>query len=155
GNLAQRVLSMIARNCGAQVPDPGSLLPEDEAMLSVGALLPKLRAEMAIPAPHRALELIWEVVGGANRWVDAHAPCTLRKSDPARMGTVLYVLADAVRQLAILTQPFMPGASARLLDQLAVGTEVRDFGSLAQRLAPGTTLPAPSGVFPRFVEDAA
>jgi methionyl-tRNA synthetase len=70
------------------------------------------------------------------------------------MRTVLYVLADTVRRLAILTQPFMPGSSARLLDQLAVPAEARTFVALEQRLVPGTPLPPPSGVFPRFVEEA-
>ncbi|MFO1066968.1 MAG: methionine--tRNA ligase [Geminicoccaceae bacterium] len=156
GNLAQRVLSMIAKNCGGQVPEPGPLTAEDETLLAaVRGLLPAVRAEMAIPAPHRALEIIWEVVGLANRWVDAQAPWTLRKTDPLRMRTVLWTLAETVRQLAILTQPFMPDASARLLDQLAVPAAQRDFAALGTVLAAGTALPAPQGVFPRFVEETA
>lgn len=156
GNLAQRVLSMIARNCGGRVPDPGAPAAEDGALLArSAALLPRLRAEMAIPAPHRALELIWEVIGEANRWVDAQAPWALRRSDPTRMGAVLWVLAETIRRLAILTQPFMPDASARLLDQLAQPPEARGFAALDRPLAPGTPLPAPAGVFPRFVEAAA
>jgi methionyl-tRNA synthetase len=156
GNLAQRVLSMIARNCGGRVPAPGPLLETDEALLAATtALLPRLRAEMAIPAPHRALELIWEVVGEANRWVDAQAPWTLRKTDPGRMATVLWVLAETVRRLAILTQPFMPDGSAKLLDQLGVPADARDFAALATPLAAETPLPKPAGVFPRYVEAAA
>ncbi len=153
GNLAQRVLSMIARNCEGRVPEPGPLGDEDGRLLGMAAgLLPRLRQEMAVPAPHRALELIWEVIGEANRWVDAQAPWTLRKTDPARMRTVLWVLAETARQLAILTQPFMPDASAKLLDQLAVPADRRDFAALATPLAAGTALPAPQGVFPRLVE---
>jgi methionyl-tRNA synthetase len=135
------------------VPDPGTLTDADGRLLAAaGALLPKLREEMAIPAPHRALELIWEVVGEANRWVDGQAPWTLRKTDPARMRTVLWVLAETVRRLAILTQPFMPDASAKLLDQLAVPQGTCDFAALDDRLAAGTALPPPRGVFPRAVE---
>jgi methionyl-tRNA synthetase len=107
---------------------------------------------MAIPAPHRALELIWEVIGEANRWVDGQAPWTLRKTDPARMRTVLWVLAETIRRLAILTQPFMPDASAKLLDQLAIAADARDFAALDSALVAGTALPAPQGVFPRLVE---
>ena len=77
----------------------------------------------------RALEAICEVVGAANRYVDAQAPWTLRKTDPARMGTVLYVLAETIRQLALLTQPFMPDASERILDQLAVPRSARTLAS--------------------------
>jgi methionyl-tRNA synthetase len=153
GNLAQRVLSMIARNCEGRVPEPGPLTAVDDSLLAaVAALLPRLRDEMAIPAPHRALELIWEVIGEANRWVDGQAPWTLRKTDPARMRTVLWVLAETIRRLAILTQPFMPDASAKLLDQLAIAADARDFAALDSALVAGTALPAPQGVFPRLVE---
>jgi methionyl-tRNA synthetase len=156
GNLAQRVLSMIARSCDGRVPEPGALTADDEALLAASAgLLPRLREEMEVPAPHRALELLFDVVALANRWVDAQAPWALRRTDPARMRTVLWVLAETLRRLALLTQPFMPDAAARLLDQLAVPADARGFGALEQRLEPGTLLPAPTGVFPRYAEAVA
>ena len=159
GNLAQRVLSMIGRNCGGRVPEPGELTAEDRALLDAAhGLLDRVRGEMAVQAGHRALELIWEVVSDANRYVDAQAPWALRKSDPGRMATVLWVLAETIRHLATLTQPFMPDASATLLDQLAVPAERRSFASLGAggaALAPGTALPAPVGVFPRLAEETA
>ena len=157
GNLAQRVLSMIAKNCGGSVPEPGPLTDADEALLEAAqALLPKLRTAMAEIASHRALELIWEICGAANRYVDAQAPWTLRRTDPARMATVLWVLADTVRRLALLTQPYLPGSSTRLLDLLAIPAAERSFAAWDIPLRPGTALPAPSGVFPRHGEpDAA
>ena len=156
GNLAQRVLSMIAKNCGGCVPEPGPLTDADHELLdAAAALLAKLRACMAEIAAHKALELIWEVCGAANRYVDAQAPWTLRKTDPARMATVLWVLAETVRRLAILTQPYMPGAAAKLLDLLAIPADERGFAALDTTLRAGTALPAPSGVFPRHVEPEA
>ena len=156
GNLAQRVLSMIAKNCGGAVPTPGPLTDADQELLGAAqGLLPRLRDCMAEIASHRALELIWEVCGAANRYVDAQAPWTLRKTDPARMATVLWVLAETVRRLAILTQPYMPDASARLLDLLAVPAGRRDFAAFDAALVVGTALPAPAGVFPRHVEPEA
>ncbi|MEO3430181.1 methionine--tRNA ligase [Pelagibius sp. CAU 1746] len=156
GNLAQRVLSMIAKNCEAQVPQPGDLAAEDEALLQAAAdLLPALRADMDRQLFHNALTKVWEVVGEANRYIDHAAPWTLKKTDPARMATVLYVLAETIRRLALLTQPVMPGATAKMLDQLAVDPGARSFASLEDRLRPGTALPKPEGVFPRFVEEEA
>ena len=151
GNLAQRVLSMIAKNLGGQLPEPGAFTPEDDALLAQAeALLPALRTEMDRYAIHKSLEAIWRVVSEANRYVDAQAPWALRKTDPARMGTVLYVLADVIRRLDILTQPVMPGSSAKILSLLAVPEDARDFAHLGSRLAAGTMLPAPSPVFPRW-----
>jgi methionyl-tRNA synthetase len=158
GNLAQRVLSMVQKNCAARVPEPGPATGEDEALIDAArALLARLRAAMDEQAPHKALELVWEVVGQANRYVDAQAPWTLRKTDPARMATVLWTLAETVRHLALLIQPFMPGAASALLDQLAVPADARTFAALdpSHALKPGTPLPPPAGVFPRFQEAAA
>jgi methionyl-tRNA synthetase len=76
----------------------------------------------------------------------------LRKSDPARMATVLYAAAETIRRLAILSQPVMPDAMGRMLDQLGVAPETRDFAALDTPLAAGTPLPKPEGVFPRYVE---
>lgn len=155
GNLSQRVLSMIAKNCAASVPTPGAFTEADEALLaSAGGLRDVVAGHFDVQAFHRGLEAIWAVIGDANRYVDDQAPWVLRKTDPERMATVLYVLAETVRHVAILTQPVMPDAMARMLDQLGVAEAARDFASLgrAGALVPGTALPKPSGVFPRFVE---
>ncbi len=154
GNLCQRVLSMIAKNCDAKVPEPGKLEEADEALLSkTTALLATVRELLKRDqAFHTALIGMWEVVGEANRYVDDQAPWALRKTDPARMATVLYVLAQAIRNLALLAQPFMPDSAGAMLDQLAVPAAARDFAGLEVKLQPGTALPAPTPVFPRYVE---
>ncbi len=159
GNLAQRVLSMIQRNCGGRVPERGDDNADDRALLGVtDDLLARVRSEMAVQGLSRALEAIFEVVGMANRYVDGQAPWALRKTDPVRMATVLYVLAETIRRLALLTQAFMPDASAHILDQLAVPDHQRSLASFATPeggLQAGTELPPPSGVFPRFVDQMA
>jgi methionyl-tRNA synthetase len=153
GNLAQRVLTLINRNCDARVPTPDAFAAEDRALLdSAAALLGKLRGDFAEQAFHRALETIWQVVADADRYIDEQKPWSLCKTDPARAATVLYVLAAVVRHLAILVQPVVPQAAAKLLDQVGAPAEARDFAALATPLAPGTALPAPEGVFPRYVE---
>jgi len=153
GNLAQRVLSMIAKNCDGLLPEPGPFNDDDDALMGVaGGLLETLRGKMDVQAFHEGLEAIWVVIRAANGYVDAQAPWKLRKEDPGRMATVLYVLAETIRQLALMTQAYMPEASGRILDQLAVTEDVRDFAA-AIPLTAGTPLPKPEGVFPRFIED--
>ena len=156
GNLVQRVLSMIAKNCEARVPAPGALEAADRELLSLAhGMHGRLGTEIEVQALHRALTALWELVAAANRYVDEMAPWELRKSDPERMATVLYVLAESIRHLGILAQPFVPGAAARVLDQLSVPEGARTFASLGEggALKPGTELPKPEGVFPRFVEE--
>jgi methionyl-tRNA synthetase len=154
GNLAQRVLVMINRDCGAAVPEPGPLAAADQGLLaSSGDLLETVRKHLQEQAFHLALESIWRVVAEANRYVDEQAPWALRRNDPARMRTVLYALAETIRYLGILVQPFVPGSAAKLLDQLSVPAGSRDFAALAASpLVAGTRLPKPEGIFPRFVE---
>jgi len=101
GNLAQRVLAMISRNCGAAVPAPGAFVEADERLLAdVRGLLDRVRPLIAEQGFHLALETIWRIVGDANRYVDEQAPWALRRTDPARMATVLYTLAEALRHCA-------------------------------------------------------
>ena len=155
GNLAQRSLSMIARNCGAAVPRPGALAAADEAILAAARALPgKARAAMEDFALHVLLAEIWAVVAETNRYFAGQEPWALRKTDPARMETVLFVTAEVLRIVAILAQPVIPTAAGKLLDLLAVPADERLLAHVgeAPRLAPGTALPAPQAVFPRIVE---
>jgi methionyl-tRNA synthetase len=155
GNLAQRSLSMIAKNCGGVVPEPAALTEADETILAAAdGVLPRVTEEIDAFAIHRALEIVWALIADANRYFAGEEPWAHKKTDPARMGTILYVTAEVTRQIAILVQAVMPESGAKLLDQLAVPADARDFASLGPegRLKPGTELPAPSGVFPRYVE---
>ena len=154
GNLASRSLSMIVKNCDGKVPDCGALNDADNAMLaSVDALHALTRDEMGNQQIHKALAAIIAVVSEADRYFAGEAPWALKKTDPVRMGTVLYVTAEVVRQIAILLQPFMPKSGRQLLDLVAAPVEKRDFAALGEagRLVSGTALEAPTPVFPRYV----
>jgi methionyl-tRNA synthetase len=154
GNLAQRVLAMINRNCAAAVPEPGPVAEADDRLLGEArGLLARVRPLIAEQqAFHLALETIWGLVAEADRYTAEQAPWALRRTDPARMRTVLYTLAEVLRHLGIMVQPFVPGAAAMLLDQLGVPPEARRFADLGHALPPGRPLPAPHGIFPRFVK---
>jgi methionyl-tRNA synthetase len=153
GNLAQRSLSMIAKQLGGVLPEPGEFTDNDNDILAeADAMLAAARTAMATQQIHQWLNVVWAVVAEANRYFAGEAPWALAKTDPARQKTVLYVTAEVVRQVAILTQPVMPDASSKLLDSLGVSPEARDFAALSTRIKAGATLPAPVGVFPRYVE---
>ncbi|YBV97513.1 methionine--tRNA ligase [Phyllobacteriaceae bacterium JZ32] len=154
GNLAQRSLSMIAKNCDGKVPQPGAFTGADKAILDQAkAALTTARKAMGEQALHHALAAIFAVVAEANRYFAAQEPWALRKSDPERMATVLYVTAEVLRRIAILAQPFIPGSATKLLDILAVPEDRRNFADLeGGALVGGAPLPAPQPIFPRYVE---
>jgi methionyl-tRNA synthetase len=158
GNLAQRSLSMIAKQYQGVLPEPGEFSDNDKAILAqADGMMAQARTAMATQQIHQALNAVWAVVAEANRYFAGEAPWALAKTDPKRQATVLYVTAEVVRQIAILAQPAMPAASAKLLDLLGIPGEIasRNFAALGARIKPGTVLPAPSPVFPRYIEPTA
>jgi len=159
GNLAQRSLSMIAKQLGGALPTPGLFSEGDRAILSQADGMIKIAREaMATQQIHQWLNAVWAVVAQANRYFAGEAPWVLAKTDPVRQQTVLYVTAEVIRQIAILTQPVMPQAAAKMLDSLGIPHgEARMFSALGgtTRIAPGTMLPAPQAVFPRYIEPTA
>ncbi|WP_083841348.1 methionine--tRNA ligase, partial [Bradyrhizobium sp. STM 3843] len=158
GNLAQRSLSMIAKQLGGVLPEPGELSANDKSILAeADAMIGAARKAMATQQIHQWLNAVWSVVAEANRYFAGEAPWALAKTDPPRQRTVLYVTAEVIRQIAILTQPVMPAASAKLLDSLGIPEDERDFARLGgeDRIAPATQVPAPQAVFPRYIEPAA
>jgi len=158
GNLAQRSLSMIAKQYQGVLPEPGAFTENDKAILAqADGMISIARSAMATQQIHQALNAVWAVVAEANRYFAGEAPWALAKTDPARQRTVLYVTAEVVRQIAILAQPAMPDAATKLLDILGLpdAVEARDFAALATRIKPGTHLPAPAPVFPRYIEPTA
>jgi methionyl-tRNA synthetase len=168
GNLAQRSLTMIVK-AGARTPDwrAATTAREDLAMLArADALLREARRHMQSFALNLYIGAVFEVVSEANRYFANAEPWRLAKSDPARMGLVLYVTIETLRIAAILLQPAMPASMGRLLDLLGVPPEARTFAALdvgervgqldaPHRLEPGRALPHPKPVFPRYVEPEA
>jgi len=155
GNLAQRSLSMIAKNCDACIPKAGEMTDVDEALLqrTVQALA-SARQAMKSQALHLALAAIFEVVAEANRYFAAQEPWSLRKSDPKRFASVLHFTLEVLRRLAILLHPFMPQSMDKLLDLLAVAPDKRQLCHIDNDcLEEGRALPAPQAIFPRYHED--
>jgi methionyl-tRNA synthetase len=156
GNLAQRTLSFIAKNAGGVVPVLGELHEADFVLMAAAnALAEKVRDAVGRLAFHEALEDVWKVIRSANAYIDHQAPWALRKTDVFRMNTVLRVLVDVLRTVGILLQPFMPDSMGKLLDQLSVPPDARAIAALDEPMAEGVALPAPFGIFPRYVEAAA
>jgi methionyl-tRNA synthetase len=177
GNLAQRSLSMIAKNCGGAVPDwriDGMIDRETNDLLVLAdSLLGTARLHMSGFAIHQYVATIFETISRTNRYFALREPWKLAKTDPGEMRVVLFATIETLRIVAILLQPVMPGSMAGLLDLLAVPDDKRAFKNVdvpidgidpeddfwriksPHRLQPGTPLPAPRPVFPRYVESEA
>ncbi len=156
GNLAQRSLSMIYKNCDGKIPAAGELAKQDIELLDKAYnMLEPVRENFDDMKINRALEHIWSVVGACDIYVDAQAPWGLKKSDPERMNTVLYVLAECIRCLAIIVQPVVPYCAPKILDQLGTPENERSFAyiSLDHALKSGIEINKPEGVFPRIIDE--
>src|SRR6187431_543800 len=159
GNLAQRSLTMINKQLGGLLSKPGVFSDNDQAILAAADdMIGAAREHMKTQQLHQVLGHVWAVVADANRYFASEAPWALAKTDPARQGTVLYVTAEVLRQVGILCQPFMPASAGKLLNQLGLPPDPRQFsvlGDANQRLAADTKSPAPAPVFPRYIEPEA
>lgn len=155
GNLAQRSLSMIAKNCGGVVPACGPLTDADKEILAAAdGIHAEARAAHDSHAINKALDAIWRVVADANRYFAGQEPWALKKTGPARMETVLYVTAEVLRIIGIMAQPYIPASATSLLEVLGI-QQATSFADLGKRLVSGTPLPAPRPIFPRYVEEEA
>jgi methionyl-tRNA synthetase len=155
GNLAQRSLSMVAKNLGGVMPTRAGTPGETEVRLKEAFIAGSEAyfAAMNALALHKALDALMGMVAAANGYFAENAPWALAKTDVARMAEVLAATLDATRRIVILAQPFMPGSTAQLLDQLGVATDARDFNGFNTPVEAGVQLPAPAGVFPRITLD--
>ena len=155
GNLVQRVMSMVNKNCGSCIPKPHKLEDDDEVLLmGLDKLLPEVRSFIDSQALSQALDRIWLEIRSANSYIDKQAPWTLKKENFNRMETVLYVLTEVIRNIAIITQPFMPNSAEKILDQVGISDSSRSFKSFgsSEQIIPGNSLPEPFGVFPRILD---
>ena len=153
GNLVQRTLSFIQKNADAKVPTPSAYTPLDTTLLdAIESALPTVREHLDKQEFHKAIEAIIGLSNAANLYIDEQAPWTLKKTDIARMATVLYVLCEAIRNLGLLLLSFIPDSAGKILDAVAVGQGARSFAHYGQadRLMKGTALPAPQPIFPRL-----
>ncbi len=158
GNLAQRTLSFVAKNCAGALPAGGSGEPADSDLLDLvrratAEDVPALFGDLALS---QGIEAWIRAVFACNQYIDVQAPWALRKTDPERMTAVLATLCEAIVDLAVAIAPVVPASAAKLLDQMGVPDGERGFASLADsgryaRLAAsGFVLAPPEPIFPRL-----
>ena len=152
GNICQRVCTLVYKNCDQAVPQPGVFTADDEALLtSAKALREKAAVAVANQAIHLYAKEMINMVKEANKYIDVMEPWKLKKTDPDRMATVLYVLMEVIRYTAILYQPLIPDSANKILDQISTPKEERHFVHLeTSPLKPKAPINQPVSVFPRF-----
>ncbi|MBE6380882.1 MAG: methionine--tRNA ligase [Lentisphaerae bacterium] len=126
GNLASRALKMAVRNCNGVIPRPGNMQSEDTALLAMAdAALVKMEESLANLALDKGIAAVLDVVRAGNRYFDAAAPWTLAKNgETERLNTVIYTVAEAMRRVAVLLDPVMPGKMKELRDMLGMDPEL-------------------------------
>src|SRR5690242_15120564 len=159
GNLASRTLTMIARYFGGQVPYPSPTEARKPADDEIAAIARRTIGEFSSHFDNfqfsRALEAAWVLVGAVNKYLVENEPWTLgEKQDEvsrARLGTILYTSAEALRVVTALAHPVIPDSSSRIWAQLGLG-EIANF-KLAElkwgQLQLGTKIGKVEPVFPR------
>jgi len=152
GNLAHRVCSLVYKNCDQAIPEIGLINDEDQKLLTSAKDARQIAAgHVANQAIHNYANTMIGLVKEANKYIDVMAPWALKKTDPERMNTVLYVLMECLRYVAILYQPLIPDSANKILDQLTIPKNERTFADLdLNSLKPGTKMETPQIILSRF-----
>jgi len=154
GNLCQRTLSLVFKNCDKQLPAPNELLEQDEELLKQArGLYDEAKPLMEKQAINRYItQPLVNMIVEANKYIDKEEPWVLKKTDPERMKTVLYVILETLRYATILYQPVIPSSAGKILDAITVPADEREFRHLTDefKLRPGSEIAKPQGVFPRL-----
>jgi methionyl-tRNA synthetase len=152
GNLAQRVLSFIYKQCDGLIHASEAMEPQDTALLNgLERALTDVRSAIDHQALHKMCDAIWQCIYDANAYVDAEKPWSLRKENPERMHVVLYVLCNVIKRLALLTFPILPQASETMLKLL--GESDFNFENFSDLIPDQRRIQEPSPVFPRIVDE--
>ena len=158
GNLVQRTLSMIAKNCDGKIPEINvDNIYENQLLKSINKRFKNFDAAMLCQKFSMALEEVVNLANEANSFIDKKAPWNLKKTNIEEMKLVLYILAEIIRNISIMLLPFIPDSANKILDQLAINSKKRDYkyiGDIA-KLLPRNVLPRPSVIFPRIVKEKA
>lgn len=157
GNLLSRTVAMIDKYFGGTLPENTEAVPEeDEPVISCAcALAERMEKAMDEIHPHIALQEIWKLISLCNKYIDVTAPWILAKDEAkkARLGTVLYNLAECLRLIAVAIQPFMPNTSPRMFEQLGVSDDaLKSYESIKRigGIKPGTQVKKGEAIFPRI-----
>ena len=155
GNLVSRTVAMIEKYFDAYVPAPGSYEEPDMHIIKLFEALPALvEKSMNELQFSSALAEIWRFIGELNRYIDITAPWVLAKTDEGRerLKTVMYVLAEGVRAVAVHVSPVLTKTPERIYAQIGVTDEALKTWASVQKfgaLLPGTTVKKGEALFPR------
>ncbi len=151
GNLVQRTLSMVHKHFDGKVPPCSDDVFEPEILDLLYGKHRIHQDNINSQLLHIELEDILAISNYANGYIDRMAPWGLKKTDPEKMGHVLYALVEIIRCLALYSQPIVPISASKILDTINIKLEDRNFSNLRKekRLAPGATINPPTPVFPR------
>ena len=156
GNLFSRSLSMTHKYFGGAVPECGDLLGMDREVLDLGQnAMANFQTQFEHFQFSRAIKSLWELIRFLNKYIDSSAPWTLYKNqDLTRLGTVIYVILEGLRKIAVHLWPIMPSTAETMIRQLGgafdlSGVDLEAEASSWFGLQPGTMVADRSNLFPR------
>ena len=153
GNLSQRCLTMVKKNCDQSIPQKNKLNNVDQELLNLvdrkKASIIKLMSSYQISS---YISEVFELVSDTNKYFSDQKPWDLKTSDPARMNTVLWVSCEMLRRIGILLQPVIPIGSSKLLDFLNIDSDKRLINFLSDDyvLESGKPIKDPEIIFPKI-----
>ncbi|CAI28257.1 Methionyl-tRNA synthetase [Ehrlichia ruminantium str. Gardel] len=152
GNLVQRTVSLLHKECHGTIPNVASSLFQDEdALPNYQEILENVRICINQYNLNGVIHIVEELSSMANEYIAFRAPWKLSKTDPIVMQAVLYKLLEYIRCVGLLLQPIMPYLSSKILDQIALSEYKRSFNNFAVPIDTGIILPKPEPIFTKII----
>ncbi len=149
GNLVNRTMVFIANNFDSKVPEAKKLSKEDKEFLEQQKeVISKIESELDNENIREGINLIvGNFAKNANRYFQDNKPWELVKTDKERAGTVLNVLANQVKDIAILAEPYLPNSGRSIFKQLNMKESEIQWKNLGKPLKAGQKIGKPEIVF--------
>ena len=153
GNLCQRVLKFIFKNCNSKLPSKPKVLEKNERLIinNCNLMHKKMISHLDDQNFDRALKEVWKIISDSNKFIDLSEPWKLKTTNPDKMEDILWVLVELIRKIAIVLQPFMPNSSCKILDQLSIPEDERDYDSFKNNYVKSAEIKIPEAVFPKYI----
>ncbi len=157
GNLVNRTVAMINKYFDGMIPAyEGNVTKFDQSLVEfAGESIRKTEAALEDMEFSVALSSIWQLVSRTNKYIDETEPWVLAKDENRKneLASVMYHLAETIRIISVLIQPFMTNAPKKIWEQLGVHDKqlmswdsIYEFGQLPK----GTNVQKGAPIFPRF-----
>ena len=151
GNLVQRILTFIVKNCDSSLSTTKNFNSSDTNLLKIfDSKFTEYSNYMNDQQIDKAIKEIMDLLSQCNAYVDEQAPWSLKKTNPERMKTVLYVISIIIIKSTVMLFPIIPNSAEKVLSFFNLSINQINFSKFDKIISKNIEVNSPSPIFPRI-----